>query len=301
MWGGRSLSVSVIGVVLLLAVTVSVHGPAAAEVPSFSVGGFHRALRSPARGTAEEFDVGPSRPTFTARLRQLARETESASHPAPRQDVAEWPASRDEDASREAISRLIQGLNSAVTENVVNPLGDLYLQRASPEFRDGLHNALANLREPITLVSSLAQGKFADASVTTARFAINSTYGILGIRDRAQEMGFPQVVRTVEEALCAYDLPTGPYLVLPFFGPSTGRDLAGRVATMAGQYLVLGTMLIPYRIIDSTDQYLHVREQRSLMLKSGGDPYETQKAVIQGLQKFDCHTQTKLYRQLFVR
>jgi len=155
---------------------------------------------------------------------------------------------------------------------------------------------------PPTIVSSALQGQFGDAGTAAARFGINTTLGIAGFRDPATEMGYRVRPRNLEETLCTYQLPSGPYLVLPFLGPATLRDAVGRIATVVLYFEVMGAAVyIPYRFTDFTVEYAAVKDKIRLMNNFSSDPYAVQKAVYLALQALRCSEQTSLQRKLFAR
>ncbi len=86
-----------------------------------------------------------------------------------------------------------------------------------------LHNAST----PVILVNDLLQGEFGRAWVTTKRFFINTTAGMVGFIDVAEEYGMPKHEEDFGQTLGVYGVGDGPYLVLPLFGPSNPRDGAG--------------------------------------------------------------------------
>lgn len=160
----------------------------------------------------------------------------------------------------EPVNRVLHDLNRLVYTHAIDPVAVMYIDNTSPALRAGIYNMMENLREPFTAGSALIEGDLADAGSATIRFAINSTVGILGYHDVAKEQGYVRQGRSVEQALCRQDVPSGPYLVMPVLGPATIRDATGRLATMYVQYLVLGYAVIPYRIIDILSHYTDRRD-----------------------------------------
>ncbi|MEO5373306.1 MAG: VacJ family lipoprotein [Alphaproteobacteria bacterium] len=201
----------------------------------------------------------------------------------------------------ETLNRGIHDLNRMVSDGLLDPAADYYLTHTSRSVQDGVANVFANLREPITVGSSLLQGSLGDAGNGSMRFAINSTFGLLGVYDRAADLGFPPVVRTLDEVLCVYGLPSGPYVVMPFFGPSSVRDSAARVATMVAQYMVLGPLIVPYRLTDTAAQYIEVRDQMKFMDTLARDTYDGHRTLYSQMQILPCNAQTRFSRQLFAR
>jgi phospholipid-binding lipoprotein MlaA len=166
----------------------------------------------------------------------------------------------------------------------------------------GIGNFFRNLREPATLVSSVLEGQLADAGTAAARFGINSTLGIAGFRDPATDFGLSVRPRNLEETLCVYGLPSGPYLVLPVLGPATLRDTAGRIATVLMYFEVMGAPIyVPYRISDIAVQYANVKDKMDLINKLSTDPYMAQKALYLALRDLGCFRQAVAYREFFTK
>ncbi|WP_245890682.1 MlaA family lipoprotein [Albidovulum aquaemixtae] len=94
---------------------------------------------------------------------------------------------------------------------------------------EGLGNVADNLSMPGAVVNSVLQGRPAPALRNTFRFAINSTIGIAGIFDPATAMGIDAEDTDFGETLHVWGAPEGAFLVLPVAGPTTERDLAGKV------------------------------------------------------------------------
>jgi phospholipid-binding lipoprotein MlaA len=91
----------------------------------------------------------------------------------------------------------------------------------------GVTNFFNNLAEVKYLVNNLLQGEMRDSGVTVSRFALNSTVGVLGVWDPATKMGLFVREEDFGQTLGKWGVHNGPYLVLPFFGPSTLRDTGG--------------------------------------------------------------------------
>jgi phospholipid-binding lipoprotein MlaA len=142
------------------------------------------------------------------------------------------PAAARANDPLEELNRRVHSLNLAARAHVVGPLAELYLARVPPRVRDGTANLLANLAEPITAASGLAAGEWALALNAAARFGVNTTLGLGGLRDPATAMGYPRRGFTVADAVCRWGVPSGPFLVLPLLGPSTLRD--GAAAGLTG-------------------------------------------------------------------
>lgn len=173
----------------------------------------------------------------------------------------------------EAVNRRLHTVNTHITEQILAPAADYLATHSSPAFQDGFANVMANLREPVYAGSALVEGSYAVAGQSTLRFLLNSTVGVLGYRDVAAGMGYPERPRTLGLALCRRGVPSGPYAVLPVFGPSTIRDAGGLAMTTYAQYMVLGPALIPYRALDVLATYIDRRERLRLLDEDAIDAY----------------------------
>jgi len=94
----------------------------------------------------------------------------------------------------------------------------------------GIANFFANVATPRRLANDLLQGKLGKAGDDLGRFAINTTFGLLGFFDPASAAGIAPGDEDFGQTLGVWGVPYGPYLVLPFFGPSSPRDATGLVA-----------------------------------------------------------------------
>lgn len=153
---------------------------------------------------------------------------------------AQIPTARAADDPFEAANRRIYDFNRVVQVRVLGPVAERYLSATTPRVRRSFLNVLANLREPITAVSSLVAGDFSLAANAAARFAINSTLGLAGIKDRATKMGYPRHAFSLADAACSWGVPSGPFIMLPLLGPSTVRDAGALAAQSAALDQTLG-------------------------------------------------------------
>ena len=92
---------------------------------------------------------------------------------------------------------------------------------------------MSNLRTPLVIVNQILQGQGENAVQSTGRFLVNSTAGVFGLFDVASSLGIERHREDFGQTLGHYGVPAGPYLVLPFFGPSTFRDAPGFYADIA--------------------------------------------------------------------
>jgi phospholipid-binding lipoprotein MlaA len=129
----------------------------------------------------------------------------------------------------ESVNRPIFTFNDTLDTYALKPIAQGY-QKVTPQFvEDGVSNFFGNLGEVRNLLNNVLQAKFHDAGVDTSRFIFNSTFGVLGVFDVATRMGLQRSDEDFGQTLGKWGLGSGPYVVLPFFGPSSVRDTVGRV------------------------------------------------------------------------
>lgn len=127
----------------------------------------------------------------------------------------------------EPANRAVFQFNEALDTVAIKPAAQGY-RRLVPAFgRDRVGDFLTNLRAPLIFGNEVLQGRLASAATTVGRFAINSTFGVLGIMDVAARMGLSHHEEDFGQTLAVWGIGDGPYLVLPFFGPSNPRDAVG--------------------------------------------------------------------------
>lgn len=127
----------------------------------------------------------------------------------------------------ENINRATHGFNTAFDNAVAHPTVDLYRTVTPEPARKGLRNFLRNLRSPINFANQLLQGDLNGASTDFQRFAINTLVGAGGLFDVAAYEGMEGEYEDFGQTLAKWGVGHGPYLVVPFLGPSSMRDSFG--------------------------------------------------------------------------
>lgn len=129
----------------------------------------------------------------------------------------------------ESVNRAIFDVNDTLDIHIMEPIARAYKNNTPDPVQIGIKNFFLNLRYPSYLVSDIIQGKFEQALDHTGRFLINSTIGLLGFVDLAKDYGLPDHEEDFGIALMYHGVPAGPYIVIPFLGPSNLRDGVGRI------------------------------------------------------------------------
>ena len=133
----------------------------------------------------------------------------------------------------EKTNRDIFDFDVRVDHAVARPLAKGYRAAVPEPVRDGIHNALNNLNEPVVLANDVLQGDGGKAANTAGRIVINSTVGIGGLIDVARKIGIPGHENDFGITLGKNGIAEGSYLVLPFAGPKPPRDLLGTAVDQA--------------------------------------------------------------------
>ena len=127
----------------------------------------------------------------------------------------------------EPLNRGVFAFNQGLDRVLIKPVAEAY-RAVLPSFvRDRIRAFVDNLKEPLVFANDILQGRGTAAAITGKRFVINSTLGLAGFVDRATGLGLPQQSGDFGQTLHVWGLGSGPYLVLPVFGPSNLRDTFG--------------------------------------------------------------------------
>lgn len=153
----------------------------------------------------------------------------------------------------EGFNRSVDGFNQVVDKAVVKPVAQGYDRVTPPEIKIVVRNFFSNLDDVRVAVNNLLQGKPKDAGSDITRFALNTTIGIVGLADVATELGFQKNDEDFGQTLGVWGVGQGPYLILPFLGPSTLRDGSARFVSAS---------------LDPLYHYDNVKARNSLVLLS---------------------------------
>lgn len=129
----------------------------------------------------------------------------------------------------EGMNRGIYRVNEKLDDWVVRPVATGYRDWVHVEIRNRVRNFFSNLADPFIGVNNMLQGKFEEGMSDWARFAFNTTLGLLGVHDVASDMGYDKHDEDFGQTFGTWGAGPGPYLVLPLFGPSSVRDGGGKV------------------------------------------------------------------------
>ena len=181
-------------------------------------------------------------------------------------------------------NRAMYDVHQAIDTVVLRPVAVAYRAVVPPPVRTGVSNVLSNLRSPVILLNDALQGETQRFGTTLGRFLVNTTLGLGGIIDVAEDLGLPPHTEDFGQTFAMAGVEEGPYLFVPLLGPSNPRDLLGFAAGIAADpftwltfgnrdladtlaYIRLGTTVVSTResLLDTLDDV-----QRTSL-----DPYAT--------------------------
>ena len=140
----------------------------------------------------------------------------------------EWEAPEAIADPLEPLNRLFFHFNDKLYYWVLKPVARVYSGFFPEDLQIAFRNFFDNLRTPARAVSSLLQGNVRDSSKEVARFALNSTVGIIGLGDFAEDvLGLDSSYEDLGQTLAFYGAGGGFYINWPFLGPSNFRDSLG--------------------------------------------------------------------------
>jgi phospholipid-binding lipoprotein MlaA len=129
----------------------------------------------------------------------------------------------------ERMNRTTFKFNTAVDHAVLRPVARTYEKITPHVVRTGVSNFMDNLLYPVTMANDLLQLKFKSFGQDTGRFLMNTTIGIGGLFDPATRTGLPKNDEDLGQTFGYWGSKPGPYVMIPFLGPSDVRDGLGRV------------------------------------------------------------------------
>ncbi len=130
----------------------------------------------------------------------------------------------------EGFNRVMFEFNDALDRVLLKPLAKGYRAVMPAPVDKGITNFFSNLDDVGSAINNLLQFKLKRSASDVGRIAVNSTVGILGFIDVASNMNLEKTGEDFGQTLGVWGVGPGPYIVLPLFGPSGGRDAIGRVA-----------------------------------------------------------------------
>ena len=125
----------------------------------------------------------------------------------------------------EKVNRKIFAFNDFLDKVALRPVAKGYKNITNDYTRARIGNFLENVSVPLTIVNYTLQGRFVRANQAFWRFFVNTVFGIVGMFDVASKMGITINYQTFGSTLAYYGACSGPYIVIPFIGSTSVRDM----------------------------------------------------------------------------
>lgn len=204
--------------------------------------------------------------------------TPSDSHESEENVVGENTDPRD---PLESVNRSLWYLNWDILDRyLLRPVTLGYTYIMPDVARTGVRNAVQNLEEPTNSLNSFLQGKGQDGIESLARFAVNSTLGLLGLVDVASELGLTRKVEDLDETLAVWGVESGPFLMVPLLGPNDTRGLIGDIGDNINlPYALLNTPLNLGRFVLNAIENRASLMSQEAQINQSLDPYTFVKDV----------------------
>ncbi len=173
----------------------------------------------------------------------------------------------------EKTNRKLYAFNKKLDRYVLLPGAKVYRAAVPGVARRGVTNALDNIDEPLSFVNAVLQGKIKQAFRTVDRFMLNSVLGVGGVADVATKLGRPEEPEDFGQTFAVWGIKSGPFLMLPFFGPSTLRDGAGTATGFAANpFPYVRDTAVDWKFVYSVGQFgLTALDLRSQLLDADAD------------------------------
>ena len=151
----------------------------------------------------------------------------------------------------EDFNRIIFKLNDLSYDIILEPVSVFYNSVTTEGIRNSFRYFIYNLKYPIRLISNILQFKYQRAYYESLQFSLNTTLGIAGLFRPSDY--FPDLSNIPEEdlgqLLAFWGIPEGPYLVLPFIGPLTLREIPAKLSEP-----IINPFETPFGVLDDVDR-----------------------------------------------
>ncbi|HYE35405.1 VacJ family lipoprotein [Methylocaldum sp.] len=174
-------------------------------------------------------------------------------------------------------NRDVQSFNDDVDQYVMKPVAKGYKWIVPSVVDQGVTNFYSNINDIAVFLNDFLQLKPLQGGEDAGRFMINTVAGLGGIFDVATYVGLPKHREDFDQTLAVWGIPSGPYLVLPLFGPSTPRGVGGLIGDSATNPInYFAPMVVPFisSTINVTDQKADHESESKILDVAAQDRYE---------------------------
>lgn len=198
----------------------------------------------------------------------------------------------------EGWNRGAQSFNDDVDDVVLKPVAKGYLAITSEAVDRGVTNFFSNLNDIGVTINDFLQLKFLQGGMDASRFIVNTTVGVAGIFDVAKKIDLPKHDEDFGQTLGFWGVPSGSYLVLPFFGASSPRDTVGLVGdallnplTYASIFggAAINAVTAGAKAVDVTDTRAGLMSTEKMIDEASVDRYDFIKSAYQQHREYLIH------------
>ncbi len=177
----------------------------------------------------------------------------------------------------EGFNRAMYTFNDKLDVYILKPVAKGYRAVTPIPVRKSISNFFSNLHDPMVMLNNLLQGKPGQAASDLSRFLTNSTVGIYGLFDVATKIGLQKHNEDFGQTLAVWGVGDGPYLVLPFFGPSNLRDGPALIVdweTYPPNYMQDSGTRDKLFVVEAVDKRAQLLDATDILEQAAGrDPY----------------------------
>jgi len=216
---------------------------------------------------------------------------------------ATTPAGISHSDPLEPFNRKVYAFNDVLDKHVLKPVADEYVKITPKPVQESVSNFYNNLTYPSVIANQFLQGKIVRGFSDLGRFAINSTVGLAGLFDPASHIGLGYHFEDFGQTLAVWQVPQGPYLVVPFIGPDTVRNTPNLVtSTLANVLFYVGNIYVtvPLSVLGVINTRAEASSSISLVSQAALDPYVfVREGFLQHRQFliFDGHPPPRFYNE----
>ena len=177
----------------------------------------------------------------------------------------------------EGWNRDVQSFNDGLDDYAMKPIAEGY-RWITPSFVDkGVTNFFSNLDDIGVTINDLLQFKLSQSGMDGARFLVNTVAGVAGLFDVASMIDLPKHKEDFDQTLGVWGVPSGPYIVLPFFGSTTPRGIGGLIGDAGMNPITyVGGSIVPMAMfaVNATDQRADNLSTEKIASEAAIDRYE---------------------------
>lgn len=190
----------------------------------------------------------------------------------------------------EDVNRVTHGFNEVFDDNIFEPISRAY-KNFIPDFvKERVSNFFDNLRDVSTLGNQILQFKLIESVTTLGRILVNSTAGLGGLFDVASDIDLTTDNEDFGQTMAVWGVENGPYITLPFLGPSTLRDSVGIYVDTHSPTNLISKMndisFVSASAMNAIDQRVELLPITDI-LDHSDDPYITMRSSYLQKRKYD--------------